>query len=936
MKIFILFILFLMPVSGFAEKSIFDAVEAGDLAFIKSFSGDINATNYYGSTPLIVAAAEGYAEVVKALLAAHADIHATNKGGQNALMNASGPEVVKSLVQAGLDVNEKDRSGNTPLILAVNMKKTDTVKALIELHAEVNTVIPGGWTPLLFALKFKAPTELIKLLLDAGVNVNVTNKFNETPLSLATLSARDDVTTLLKNSGVSMPEYYQLFDMIGKPGDIDFIQNYKGDIDVKNESGMTALMLAASEGNLNALKALISAKADVNAKDKSGMTAMMYAAINGSPDVVRELSAAHADANLRDSNRGMTAFMYAAGYMKTNVFPALVEAKADIDARDNSGKSVLMYGVGGGVGNIELAKALIPAGVTMNEDTINVLRMVRGVEDLHLYTNIFNADMKSLQSLGFDTNSFPSKTFEISCQDRVLRLIFPENDNVKDVSASMNIMVLQKRVYLDNFLVASNQNGQITADIHFPYPGTYNLVISFQFKNKTVSPVHYLVTAMPDSIVDFKTDNIPVFPSPYFYRTGLQLKSVSQRYLYYTVQKEWGIGIAGATNFTLSVHRPGVNFRTNNITVRRDFAGTAWTVRFPETGVYMADFKDAKGDMLLRYKIRCVEASKEAETNTPAVLNWPDSNPDLRLTQWVFDIPFEWEMDFRKLVDNLRAKAADNDQLVEMFYDWLTQNAYYDFFLFNRSEKKTGYSAGDAPILGLNFDVPCPFYRVLICSGYSGMMELLCSKAGLESYMVFGTLESLQDVHAWTAIKAAGAWKFLDTTWGIYLRDPFDFMPSRYVTGIRRFARGESQPQEDYELGPSSDIPNRIAILFNKLSKADTYALPVISPSCYFAEMGFKLETLSHRKKRFVSGKTLTMTFPAPAGYDFKPIVFLESNPKAPRPVQSVSYADGQYVLKIDFPGSGTYSVSANFGSDGKPKMSTQIQYDVTVNQGGQ
>lgn len=52
-----------------------------------------------------------------------------------------------------------------------------------------------------------------------------------------------------------------------------------------------------------------------------------------------------------------------------------------------------------------------------------------------------------------------------------------------------------------------------------------------------------------------------------------------------------------------------------------------------------------------------------------------------------------------------------------------------------------------------------------VCQGYAKTMQLLLSKMGIESTMVFGTVSNGES-HAWNAIKADGQWYYADVTWG--------------------------------------------------------------------------------------------------------------------------------------------------------------------------
>lgn len=66
------------------------------------------------------------------------------------------------------------------------------------------------------------------------------------------------------------------------------------DVNVKDETGATPLILAARNGHDGVVKTLLIARADINAKDNQGKTAMMYASTAGHDDTVRALMQAGA------------------------------------------------------------------------------------------------------------------------------------------------------------------------------------------------------------------------------------------------------------------------------------------------------------------------------------------------------------------------------------------------------------------------------------------------------------------------------------------------------------------------------------------------------------------------------------------------------------------------------------------------------------------
>jgi|GEM_PF-1616304 len=94
---------------------------------------------------------------------------------------------------------------------------------------------------------------------------------------------------------------------------------------------------AAKLGNLAVIKSLVSRKAvDLNFTLDHGMTALMYAAANGNVNIVKYLVSKKIAINAQDPN-GTTALMWAAYKGKINVVKTLVQAGADISIKRDDG-----------------------------------------------------------------------------------------------------------------------------------------------------------------------------------------------------------------------------------------------------------------------------------------------------------------------------------------------------------------------------------------------------------------------------------------------------------------------------------------------------------------------------------------------------------------------------------------------------------------------
>ena len=256
-----------------------------------------------GKTPLMFACEHGKLQVVKVLLAAGANMEARDDEWKSALMYAchsgSYPVVRELLEQTPPPpVDTYSRSDWTPLMFAIDSRVPETVKELMKHRPWLNTASISGWTPIMLASRhmFSSAVIVDAILERNDVDLNMQNDVGETALIVATkLGNVAIVKALLRD-----------------PWRLDF--------NLQDNRGLTALMHAASRGGSDELlSALLDAGAeadaqgdpwplDVNLQDNRGLTALMHAASRGGPDeLLSALLDAGADVHLK-SAEGTTAF----------------------------------------------------------------------------------------------------------------------------------------------------------------------------------------------------------------------------------------------------------------------------------------------------------------------------------------------------------------------------------------------------------------------------------------------------------------------------------------------------------------------------------------------------------------------------------------------------------------------------------------------------
>lgn len=174
----------LAGVRAFTDGStVADAAMNGDTASVKALimrGEDVNAAQGDGMTALHWAARRGDPELVRMLIVAGANVHATTRlGGYTALMMAAElghADAIEALAGAGADVKGTTASGATAVMLAAASGEADAVKALVAHGADVNAAEPvRGETALMFAAASRRP-DTVRALIAAKADVNAVSK----------------------------------------------------------------------------------------------------------------------------------------------------------------------------------------------------------------------------------------------------------------------------------------------------------------------------------------------------------------------------------------------------------------------------------------------------------------------------------------------------------------------------------------------------------------------------------------------------------------------------------------------------------------------------------------------------------------------------------------------------------------------------------------
>jgi ankyrin repeat protein len=239
----------------------------------------VSPANAQGDLRLVTALRHQHSTAARALIKQRADVNAADVDGSTPLQWAAhwnDFETVKVLLVAGARPNAANRYGVTPLHEAATIGSAPIINALLRAGATADAVYGDGETALMLAAR-SGNLESVTLLLEANADVNAAETFRgQTALMLAANENHATVVTALLAAGAqpnTRSIEYTFQKLTGGAGGI---------IHDRPQGGVTALMLAARQGALEAGIALIAGGADLALEEPQyGFTAMQTAIFNG-------------------------------------------------------------------------------------------------------------------------------------------------------------------------------------------------------------------------------------------------------------------------------------------------------------------------------------------------------------------------------------------------------------------------------------------------------------------------------------------------------------------------------------------------------------------------------------------------------------------------------------------------------------------------------
>ncbi|MBY0404025.1 MAG: ankyrin repeat domain-containing protein [Cyanobacteria bacterium] len=208
-------------------------------------------------------------------------------------------QLLKKMLEDGIDPNATDEDGLTPVHWAAKRGHLEVLDLLLSFNGNALQPDDGQNLPIHTACQAQDAPEIIDRLLKAGTPIDVPGGSNhKTPLAMAIDGQQAKLIQYLIKKGANPNKYsdeecllsgiirYRPSHSGNKTLPKQYLQWMKNLIDAgadpnfqEPDGGMTPLMLAAQDGQLEAAKLLIDSGASLTLKDELGRTAIHYGAL---------------------------------------------------------------------------------------------------------------------------------------------------------------------------------------------------------------------------------------------------------------------------------------------------------------------------------------------------------------------------------------------------------------------------------------------------------------------------------------------------------------------------------------------------------------------------------------------------------------------------------------------------------------------------------
>jgi len=299
---------------------------------------NLNFRNTRMATPLCVAAQQGHAEVVQALLDAEADVTLEDDAGRCALWRAcmrGNTEVVHCFINSGMSVDKEKAEAQQALeelaeaeeeLRRLELKRPEALdkqRAADKHMKEMDALVP-------LARRGPMKIEAEKLAKAAAV---VADKAG-LALSAADQAIKEQKAEVHWKETCAVKEAAEAVEASRR-------------VSAPDNRGATCVYVASEQVHAKAVQLMVKARADLDVLTNAvhgGVTALIVAATNGHDEVTLMLTDGLADVNLCTAD-GTSALMLASKKGHASTLMVLLHAKADVDIKAKDGRTALTLAV---------------------------------------------------------------------------------------------------------------------------------------------------------------------------------------------------------------------------------------------------------------------------------------------------------------------------------------------------------------------------------------------------------------------------------------------------------------------------------------------------------------------------------------------------------------------------------------------------------------
>ena len=257
---------------------------------------------------------------------------------------------VNFLLYAGMDPNEPNDEGLTPLVAAAK-SDAEITEMLLNHKAKVDEPSINGTTPLMAAAAYGQPAN-VRLLLEYGANPNLKDNQGKTAMDYASENKNHKAALELINTPVIKLDDQEtalaasLIAAVGAKDRATMQTMLKrgADINSQNRLGQTPIIAAVNTNDIKFVKEILTYHPNLEIQDNAGRSPLMHAIQNDNEAIAKLLMVQGANPQTQDLV-GTTPLILAAKNGNTVLVKEILASGADVNTQDKLGRSALSWAV---------------------------------------------------------------------------------------------------------------------------------------------------------------------------------------------------------------------------------------------------------------------------------------------------------------------------------------------------------------------------------------------------------------------------------------------------------------------------------------------------------------------------------------------------------------------------------------------------------------